>query len=67
MSILDIIRKSPNSKRRWIVKYDSKERIREVKLLYNDHEYRGERKKLTDEDLRTILELNKKNKKKDNE
>ena len=67
MSILDIIRKSPNSKRRWIVKYDSKERIREVKLLYNDHEYRGERKKLTDEDLRTIMELNKKNKKKDNE
>jgi|TARA_R100000541_G_scaffold40556_1_gene48114 hypothetical protein len=62
MSILDIIRKSPNSKRRWIVKYDSKERIREVKLLYNDHEYRGARKKLTDEDLKTILELNKKNK-----
>ena len=52
MSILDIIRKSPNSKRRWIVKYDSKERIREVKLLYNDHEYRGARKKLTDEDLK---------------
>lgn len=64
MSILDILRRSPNSKRRWIVKYDSKERIREVKLLYNDHEYRGERKKLTDEELRTILELNNKNKKK---
>jgi hypothetical protein len=64
MSILDILRRNPNSKRRWIVKYDSKERIREVKLLYNDHEYRGERKKLTDEELKTILELNNKNKKK---
>jgi len=64
MSILDVIRRNPNSKRRWIVKYDSKERIREVKLLYNDHEYRGERKKLTDEELKTILELNNKNKKK---
>jgi hypothetical protein len=64
MSILDVLRRNPNSKRRWIVKYDSKERIREVKLLYNDHEYRGERKKLTDEELKTILELNNKNKKK---
>jgi hypothetical protein len=63
MSILDMLRRSPNSKRRWIVKYDSKERIREVKLLYNDHEYRGERKKLTDEELKTILELNKKTQK----
>lgn len=63
MSILDMLRRSPNSKRRWIVKYDSKERIREVKLLYNDHEYRGERKKLNDEELKTILELNKKTQK----
>tara|TARA_R100000655_G_C2874622_1_gene174056 strand:- start:291 stop:488 length:198 start_codon:yes stop_codon:yes gene_type:complete len=60
MSILDLLRRNPNSKRRWIVKYDSAERIREIKLLYNDHEYKGERKKLTDEELKEILELNKK-------
>ena len=61
MSLLDNLRKNPNSKRRWIVKYDSKERIREVKLLYNDHEYRGKRNKLTDEDLKTLLEKNNEN------
>ncbi len=63
MSVLDLLRRNPNSKRRWIVKYDSEERIREVKLLYNDHEYKGERKKLTDEELKEILELNKNKKK----
>lgn len=63
MSVLDLLRRNPNSKRRWIVKYDSEERIKEVKLLYNDHEYKGERKKLTDEELKEILELNKNKKK----
>ena len=63
MSILDILRRNPNSKRRWIVKYDNKDRIKEIKLLYNDHEYKGERKMFTDEELKIILELNKKNKK----
>ncbi len=61
MSLLESLRKNPNSKRRWIVKYDSEERIKEVKLLYNDHEYRGERKKLTDEELKILLEKNKNN------
>ena len=61
MSLLDNLRKNPNSKRRWIVKYDSEERIKEVKLLYNDHEYRGERTKLNDEDLKMLLEKNNKN------
>ena len=61
MSILDIIRKNPNSKRRWVVKYDNKERLEEIEMLYKDHTYKG--KKFTDEQLVKIIEKDKKDKK----
>ena len=61
MSILDIIRKNPNSKRRWVVKYDNKERLEEIEMLYQDHTYKG--KKYTDEQLVKIIEKDKTNKK----
>jgi hypothetical protein len=61
MSLLENIRKNPNSKRRWVVKYDSKERIKEIELLYKEHTYKGEN--FTDEELVKILEQNKNKKK----
>jgi glycine cleavage system H lipoate-binding protein len=37
--------------RGWIVKYNSQDRIKEVKLLYNPNEYDGSRTILNDEEL----------------
>ena len=49
--------------RKWIVKYDSKDRIKEVKLLHESNTYTGSRTVLSDEDLLDKL-INEKEKKK---
>ena len=62
MSLLDIIRTNPNETRRWIIKYNKKGNIEEVKMLYEDQPYTGKRLILNDKELRLILEDHRKNK-----
>tara|TARA_R110000744_G_scaffold86348_1_gene168714 strand:- start:9992 stop:10204 length:213 start_codon:yes stop_codon:yes gene_type:complete len=53
-----------NENNRWIVKFDSENLIKEVKLIYNPKEYRkmnGKHKLLTKEKLLEILDDDKKN------
>jgi len=48
--------------RKWIIKYDSKDKIREVKLLHESNTYTGSRTILTDEQVLEKL-INEKEKK----
>jgi len=57
MSIIKTIQKTLNCvdaegyPRKWIVKHDSKGKIREVKLLHQSNQYTGKRKILNDEEV----------------
>ena len=62
MSLLDIIRANPSETRRWIIKYNKKGDIEEVKMLYEDQPYTGKRLILNDKELKPILETHRKNK-----
>ena len=63
MNYLSYLKKTKSHKdNRWVVKYDSNERIREVKLIYNPKEYKkinNRRVLLTQDELITILENDK--------
>ena len=68
MSMIKTIQKTLNvldingNPRRWIIKYDNKDKIKEVKLLYQDTIYKGSRTILTDEQVLEKLINEKKNK-----
>ena len=58
MSYLRFLKQAKiNKDVRWIVKYDSNERIREIKQIFNPKEY-NKRKLLTQRQLIKIIESN---------
>mgnify|MGYP003146946508 FL=1 len=58
MSYLKFLKRTKiNKDVRWIIKYDSNERIREIKQIFNAKEY-NKRKLLTQSQLIKIIESN---------
>jgi hypothetical protein len=61
MNTIGIIRKTMGVKdkwgvaRKWIIYYDSKHNIKEVKSLFNPKEYKGSRPTYTDKEIVEIL------------
>ena len=63
MSYLTYLKRHPNNKDcRWVIKRDSNDRIKDVKLIFNPHEYTSH-PLLTQEQLIIQLELEKNKKK----
>jgi len=61
MNTIGMIRKTMGVKdkwgiaRKWIVYYDSKHKIKEIKSLFNPKEYKGSRPTYTDKEIVEIL------------
>ena len=61
MNTIGVIRKTMGVKdkwgiaRKWIVYYDSKHKIKEIKSLFNPKEYKGSRPTYTDKEIVEIL------------